>query len=120
MNGSELATEIRKLNLPGIAVYPTRISPTSSNLAGLEVEGLRLIITDRNALRPTELGLHLMATIRRLYPKAINFWDNRKLIGDPETIRRLTEGEAAESILSTWKAALENYLVERDKYLIYN
>jgi uncharacterized protein YbbC (DUF1343 family) len=120
MNGSELATELRKLKLPGVSVYPTRLSPTSSNLAGLEVEGLRLIVTDRNALRPTELGLQLMATLRRLYPKAINFWDSRKLIGDPETIRRLTEGEAAESILSTWKAALGNYLAEREKYLIYN
>ena len=120
MNASELAAEMRKLNLPGVTVYPTRLSPTSSNLAGQEVEGLRLIVTDRNTLRPTEFGLHLMATMRRLYPKAINFWDNRKLIGDPETIRRLTDGEAAESILSAWKAALSNYLAEREKYLIYN
>lgn len=120
MNGSELAAELRKLNLPGVVVYPTRLTPTTSNLANTEVEGIRLIVTDRNALRPTELGLHLLTTLRRLYPKAINFWDNRKLIGDPETLRRLTEGEAAESILSTWKVGLDKYAAEREKYLIYN
>lgn len=120
INGSQLAAELRKLDLPGVAVYPTRIAPVSSNLSGQEVEGLRLIVTDRNALRPTELGLQLMSTLQRLYPKAINFWENRKLIGDPETIRRLTDGEAANSILSSWKTAIEKYLSERERYLIYN
>lgn len=120
INGSQLAAELRKLNLPGVAVYPTRIAPVSSNLSGQEVEGLRLIVTDRNALRPTELGLQLMSALQRLYPKAINFWENRKLIGDPETIRRLTDGEAANSILSSWKTAIDQYLVERERYLIYN
>jgi uncharacterized protein YbbC (DUF1343 family)/CubicO group peptidase (beta-lactamase class C family) len=120
MNGAEVARELAKADLPGVAIYPTRISPASSNLAGMEVEGIRLIVTDRNAVRPTDLGLHLMATIRRLYPKAINFWENRKLIGDPETIRRLTEGEAAEVIQKSWKDALASYVAEREKYLIYN
>lgn len=119
IDATQLATEIRKLDLPGAVVYPTRLTPASSNLAGVEVEGLRIIITDRNALRPTEFALHLFATMRRLYPKALNFWDNRKLIGDPETIRRLTEGEAAQSILNGWNAALSKYAAERDRYLIY-
>jgi uncharacterized protein YbbC (DUF1343 family) len=119
VKGPQLAEALNRLSLPGVRVYPTRFTPAASKLAGAETEGIRIVITDRNAFRPTEFGLHLMAALQRLYPGKILFDENRKLIGDPETIRRLQAGEAAEPILASWRASLDQFLVRRSPYLIY-
>ncbi len=119
INGPQLAAAINGAAPPGIRVYPVRFTPTSSNLAQINCEGLRITITDRYLFRPTEFAALLMGTIQRLYPKAIKFEENRKLIGHSETIRRLTAGEAATEIVQGWQPSIRAFLAERDRYLIY-
>ncbi len=49
IHGPELAAFLNGRYIPGVRVYPTRFRPTSSNFAGQAIEGVRFVVTDRDA-----------------------------------------------------------------------
>lgn len=65
VDGEELS---HALHFPGVSVEPIRFVPTASKHAGIECGGIRLRITDADALRPVELGIRLLKTLMQLYP----------------------------------------------------
>ncbi|MHB8625913.1 MAG: exo-beta-N-acetylmuramidase NamZ family protein [Aggregatilineales bacterium] len=66
---SEALTEaLNVLTLPGVRFAPAWFRPTTSKYAGQNCGGVRIFITDPMQVRGFALGLHLMATLRRLYP----------------------------------------------------
>jgi len=40
-------------------------------------------------------------------------------VGDPAIIERLKQGETPESIVASWKPALDRFLAIRARYLLY-
>ena len=49
IKGRELAAYLNRRLVPGVRFYATRFQPASSALAGVNVEGVRFVITDREA-----------------------------------------------------------------------
>lgn len=119
MDGVKVAARLNSLGLAGVRVYPTSFEPTSSKLAGKKVNGVRFVLTDRDRFDATHFGAALVEALVALYPKQIDVLANRKLIGDLETIRRLTKGEAARMVKLNWMKALEEFQALRQSYLIY-
>ena len=68
IRGPELAAFLNNRMIPGVRVYPTRFRPSSSNFAGTSIEGVRFIITDRDAFDSIRLGLELAYAFEQLYP----------------------------------------------------
>jgi len=62
-----LAAALR--GLPGVAVRPAWFRPAFGKHAGELCSGVELAVTDRDVLRPLELGLHLLEAARRLSPE---------------------------------------------------
>ena len=100
-------------NLPGIRFYPTRFTPIDSNFKGKTVEGVRLVITDREALRPVTMGLEIARTLQELYPGKIEFELSKSLLGNRRTIDALKSGGE----LPILDAA--GYEARRAGYLLY-
>lgn len=119
IDGLKLADALNRLALPGVRAYGTTFQPTASYYAGTSVNGVRFVLTDRNAFNSTRLGLSLMETIQSLYPKVLNLEVNRKLIGSQDVIRRLTLGESAADVERAMSPALAKFIDKRQQYLIY-
>jgi uncharacterized protein YbbC (DUF1343 family) len=119
INGRELADELNKIAIPGLKIVPTRFTPSDSKLKGVASEGIKITVTDRDQVRSTVFGAHLMAVLNRLYPGKVNFLENRKLIGDRATIDAFTNSQPAPKIIGAWEKAVTAFLAERQKYLIY-
>ncbi len=119
MDGLKVAEALNKLAIPGLRAYPTSFEPTASYFSGTKVGGVRFTITDREAFRSTRLGLSLMETLQRLYPKELNLEVNRKLIGSQDVIQRVRRGEAAVEIEQSMALALTRFGEKRQQYLIY-
>jgi len=119
IRGAELAAYLNQRWIPGIRFYPGRFQPASSHLAGKEIEGVRLVVTDREAVDSARLGFEIAAALVKLYPGKISLEDNRKLIGNQETMRALASGEDPQSIRQNQQDALEKFLALREKYLLY-
>jgi len=119
IRGPELAAYLDRRQIPGVRVYATRFQPASSNFAGKTVEGVRFVITDRDAFDSARLGLEAAAALEKLYPGKIALEAGKKLIGSAEVIRELAVGDDPRDIQQKLIDGLAAFLKLREKYLLY-
>lgn len=119
IRGPELAAYLNARYIPGVRTYATRFQPASSNFAGITVEGVRFVITDRDAFDSARLGLEIAAALEKLYPGKIDFTANNKLIGSAEVIRTLAAGDDPRDIQQRMSDSVASFLKVRDQYLLY-
>jgi uncharacterized protein YbbC (DUF1343 family) len=119
INGRELAAYLNRRHIPGIRVYPTRFQPVSSRFEGKLIEGVRFLITDREIVDSTLLGLEVAAALEQLFPGQIEWDQCEKLIGDRGVINALRAGEDPPTIKETWVRRLSEFVERRSGYLLY-
>ena len=115
----ELAAYLNRRHIPGVRFYPTRFSPTSSNLAGKQLEGVRLVITDRDRFQSSRLGLEIAAALVKLYPGRLAVDSNSSLIGSRAVVDALESGSDPRLITETGHEKLAEFLLRRERYLLY-
>jgi uncharacterized protein YbbC (DUF1343 family)/CubicO group peptidase (beta-lactamase class C family) len=119
IRGRELGAFLNGRDIPGVRVYPVRFRPASSNFSGKTIEGVRFVVTNRDAFDSTRLGLELAFALNKLYPGKIAFEQNRFLIGNHEVLRGLKEGTDPRTILEEMQDSLTVFTQQRERYLIY-
>ncbi|HXG34114.1 MAG TPA: exo-beta-N-acetylmuramidase NamZ domain-containing protein [Bryobacteraceae bacterium] len=119
IRGRELAAYLNARFLPGVRVYPTRFRPASSRFAGQWIEGVRFIVTDREAFSAARLGLELASALEKLFPGRLVLDANRSLIGNLAVLEALKAGEDPRRIEEESWAAVKEFLKLREKYLLY-
>ncbi len=119
IKGQALSDYLNKRDIPGIRFYPVSFTPTESKLKGVPVEGVRMVVTDREEVRSTYLGVELAAALIALYPGKLDLERNRSLIGNRATIQALEEGMDPRKIVTGWESSLAEFVTRRNKYLIY-
>jgi uncharacterized protein YbbC (DUF1343 family)/CubicO group peptidase (beta-lactamase class C family) len=119
IHGRELAAFLNSRQIPGVRAYPVRFRPSSGNCAGLDVEGVRWLVTNRESFDSVRLGLEVAAALQNLYPGKILFEANRKLIGSETALRALEAGEDARTVQQNLEGPLQDFLKTREKYLLY-
>lgn len=67
INGECLAKIMNEMDLKGAYFRPVYFKPTFSKHSGSLCKGIQIHITDRNLIKPFEIGLHLLYEIKRLY-----------------------------------------------------
>ena len=72
LDGRKLAAFLNERSLPGVRAYPTRFQPTAYHFAHQTIDGVRFVITDRNALHSVRLGLEIIYALQRLYSGRVN------------------------------------------------
>ena len=119
IKGQALATLLNSRFIPGVRVYSTRFKPTASHFAGQEIEGVRFVITDREAFDSTRLGIEVAAALQTLYPGKIDFQKCRHLIGNHRTIGELELGHDASMIWAQAQRDATAFAERRKPYLLY-
>lgn len=119
IRGAHLASYLNRRQLSGVRVYPTRFTPQASYFARQSIEGVRFVITDREAFDSTRLGLELCVALNTLYPGKIDFPANLKLIGNRQTVAAIQALEDPKSIQQSWEPAIERWSQLRQQFLLY-
>jgi uncharacterized protein YbbC (DUF1343 family)/CubicO group peptidase (beta-lactamase class C family) len=119
IGGRELAAYLNQRQIPGIRVYATSFTPSDSVFKGVKVEGVRFVITNRELLDATRLGLELAVAIQTLYPGKLDFARNKKLIGSDDVVRRIQAAEDPRDIQESFQDALNAFTEMRARYLLY-
>ncbi len=122
-----LAEELERKDLPGVAFRPISFTPTFSKHAGQACGGVQVHVLDRNALRPVELGQHLLHAIRRLDPGAFA-WRQRAdgghfldlLLGGDRPRLGLAAGADVEEVTAGWAEAAAAFAERRRPFLLYD
>lgn len=119
INGLELASYVNQRQIPGVRAYPVTFRPNASNLSGKTIGGIRLVVTDRDVLNATTLGVELAAALQSLYPGRLDLEINKSLLGNRAVMSAIQAGEDPRKIVQDQQDSLEAFLKTREKYLIY-
>jgi uncharacterized protein YbbC (DUF1343 family) len=121
IDGYALADAMNGLKMDGILFRPTTFTPTASKLIGENCFGVQMHVTDREALRPVTMTLHLLRTLKQMYPTQFEFRDQHfdRIQGDASVKVKIKESASVESIMSEWKPAQDAFRIKRNKYLLY-
>ena len=121
VDSEELAARLNNLNLPGIRFEPASFTPVSSKYKGRKCNGAKVIITERNMLRPFWSGVLIVNEIYRMYPDAFQWKATHfdRLCGTSAIRKAITIQSSLEKLRQSWQANLKSFLKVREKYLIY-
>ena len=121
IDGFDLARVLKGLGLPGVLFREAWFTPTFSKFAGLPCGGCQIHILDRNAYRPLATALHVIKTIRGLYPDKFEFHKDYfdKIMGTARVREALERGEAIPAIVESFKDGLAEFEKLRRPYLLY-
>ncbi len=119
IRGPELARALNGRLIPGVRVYATKFLPVSSNFAGKFIEGVRFVVTDREAFDSTRFGLEIAYAISKLYPGKLDIEASRRLIGDRAVVEAMKAAEDPRSTVTRMDSSVRGFLDIRARYLIY-
>jgi uncharacterized protein YbbC (DUF1343 family) len=120
IDGYALAEALNRLQLPGVRFRATLFTPSASNHAGSQCQGVQVHVTDRDSLRPVEVALHLIAVAQRWSGDAWR-WNPHfeRLAGSSDIRSALEAGTSVVEIIATWEESISAFLHRREKYLMY-
>jgi uncharacterized protein YbbC (DUF1343 family)/CubicO group peptidase (beta-lactamase class C family) len=118
IDGPRLAAELNRRNLPGVRFYPITFTPVSSKFATELCQGVFVIVTNRDQMRPVRVGVEVAAALHRLFPGSFELDKNARLLG-ADTVQRIRAGEDPAAIASSWSRAESAWRLIRSKYLKY-
>lgn len=125
IKAKKLAETMNRTGLSGVKFRPTHFIPCTSKYKNQPCSGVQIHITDKDDLRSFEVGIHILSTIRSMYPEKFE-WLRRGekyfidlLAGTHKLRKMMDEGEDPWQILDELERDLDRYVIERERYLIY-
>jgi uncharacterized protein YbbC (DUF1343 family) len=121
IDGYELAAKLNALGLPGVTFREAWFTPTFSKFQGQLCGGCQLHVMDRSAYRSFASALHIIKTIRDIYPDKFEFHKDYfdKIMGTSKVREALESGTAVWTIVDGLGPGLAAFLELRKPYLLY-
>ena len=122
-DGKAVAAYLTARKIPGVAFAATRFAVAEDAnrypYHRQTIEGVRLIVTDRQALDSPELGIEVLSALHHLYPAQFKLEKAAGLVANMETMAALARGEDPRTIAASWAKPLAAFKAQRAKYLLY-
>ena len=119
INGEALADYLTGRQIPGVRFRAARFTPDSSAYQGRPCAGVRIELVDRDALDAPELGIELVAALRRLYGETFEAERTAGMIGSHSVLQLILSGVDPHVVRSSWQPELDAFQRQRAAYLIY-
>ncbi len=119
IKAQDLADAMNEKGIAGLKFQPIYFTPSSSVYAGQGVAGVRMTVTDREALRPVTVALTLGRELVERYPTQFRPEAIQNLLVNRATMWSFLRGEPLIRIRSWAEAGRTSFLQRRASYLIY-
>ena len=128
IDGYGLADALNALSLPGVRFRPVFFTPSASKYVGETSQGVFVHVIDRARFRPLRTGLHVVSTIRSLWPDTFAWrktsWEGRPphfdlLTGNGWVREQIDNGRPVSEIVARWQTSLAEFDQLRRKYVLY-
>ena len=114
-----LAERLNRQRLPGVRFAAVQFTPTLDRYAGTPCFGVRLIVTDREAIRPVRVALALAAALRALHREHFRPEPIQNLLVHRPTMWALLRDEPLDRLVAWAEVDRARYLSRRAPYLLY-
>ena len=123
LDGNALARTMNGYGLPGVRFDPVRFTPVSPGdrkFNGVEIEGVRLVMTSQE-YDPTHAALALLVETHRMSVSNWGWLESHfdRLAGTDLLRLGIDEGASVEELREGWDEDLEAFKRTRERYLIY-
>jgi len=108
--------------LKGVTFLPFITRPFYGDQEGVEVRGVRLVLTDERSFRPVRTGLALLCELQEQLGDELKLKSERAFAirwGSAELIEQVRAGEGVKEMEALWESALREFTVARAKALLY-
>ena len=119
IHAKKLAEYLTKRQISGIRFVPADFTPQSSPYKNRRCHGVRIILSDRNALDSPALGIEIASALHRIYPKDFQINKTLSLIGSRKVLQSVENGLDPRTIVKEWQQALDRFRKMRAKYMLY-
>ncbi|MGD9139426.1 MAG: DUF1343 domain-containing protein, partial [Desulfobacterales bacterium] len=119
IDGVQLAAALNASGLPGVRFYPVSFVPKSSKYSGKKCQGVFILVTDRQALRPVRVGLEIAALLWFLYPNDYRLEEEENLLGSETVLSQILAGEDPAAVVENWQADEKHWRQLWRQYLLY-
>jgi uncharacterized protein YbbC (DUF1343 family)/CubicO group peptidase (beta-lactamase class C family) len=121
VDGEKLAGALNAARVPGLHFEPANFTPTSSKFAGQLCRGVRIAVTDRNALAksPVSAGVTIAWHLEHLFKDAFQLEDVAKMLQNDDVMKALQAANEPAQIPGAWRDDLAAFRKVREKYLLY-
>jgi uncharacterized protein YbbC (DUF1343 family)/CubicO group peptidase (beta-lactamase class C family) len=119
IDGVALAAALNARALAGVRFYPVAFTPDADQYAGQTCHGVRVLVTDREVLRPVRVGLEVAAAIFRIHGARYELDRAANQLGSRDDLVRLGQGEDPARIAAGWAAVEAAWRHRVSKYLLY-
>ena len=120
IDAGRLAAALNARALAGVRFYPVAFTPAAgAKLGGQACNGVFILVTDRDRMRPVRIGLEVAATLSRLYGAQFKLEDAALLFGSKSMLEKIRAGEDPAAIAASWAKDEAEWRLTRSKYLLY-
>src|SRR5437870_2760258 len=114
-----VSQDLNALRLRGVAFEPVVFTPSADMYAGMPCGGVRVVVTDRETIRPVTVGLAIARTLRSRHrdqfrPEAI-----QNLLVNRATMWAFLRNESLDRLVAWTEMERNSFLNRRASYLIY-
>ena len=127
IDGYALARYLNSLNMPGVQFRPISYVPFYKDTTGIRYKGVQVHIIDRTTLDMTQVQIAILEALLHLFPESnifdrakperINSFD--KAVGTDDIRRALQNKGTVEDILRGINQSRGQFMIKREKYLLY-
>jgi len=127
IEGARWAKTLNDLGICAVVFRACYFTPTFSKYAGERCGGVQIHVTERDAYRPVETALHMIATAHDLWPDdfewlAPTHHKHRHfdlLAGTDEIREAISRGVPVGETVEGWRDEVDSFLELRSKHLLY-
>jgi uncharacterized protein YbbC (DUF1343 family) len=127
VNGDKLADYLNSRGLTGVRFRPLSYKPFYFDTAGSRFLGVQIHVTDREKLNMTAVQVNVIDALQRLFPEKDIFARAKpdrigsfdKATGSDELRNAFQNRRSVEEILRSIDRERAPFMIERQKYLLY-
>ncbi len=114
-----LAAALNRLHLSGVRFDPGTFTPAEDTYANTPCSGVRMVVTEREAIRPVTVALAIAHVLRELHRDQFRPENIQHLLVHRPTMWAFLRDEPIDRLVSWADAGRESFLNRRASYLIY-
>lgn len=121
IKGEALCAWMRGLKLPGVLFEPVEFTPAKDIYMAEKCQGVRLIVTDRDLIRPFTIFVHAFFFLYQNYPSDFKpEWEEVRVVTGSNKLRQVAENNGnVQDLLNEYHLAVQEFRRKATSFYLY-
>jgi uncharacterized protein YbbC (DUF1343 family) len=117
-----IARELNARGMPGVRFDSTSrtVDPAARKWPGQTIPMIEVVVTDRDRIRPVEVGIRMLGVIRARHPAE---WEWRQgsidRLAGTDQLRKAVDAGTVDALIAMWDREAAEFSRARERYLLY-